>query len=394
MAPTEVLARQHYENFSKMVREYGLPMKAVLLTGSLTAKEKKEAHAGIRDGSFNCVIGTNALIQEKAEYMRLAIVVTDEQHRFGVRQREALAGKGMETHVLSMSATPIPRTLAVILYGDLNISLLKEMPGGRIPIKNAVVDQSYREKTWKFIADQVAQGRQAYCICPMIEEGEADGLENVTDYAGKLGAAFSELFAGNGSVHTEADQEKAGRRTDNTQAVRLEVLHGKLPAREKDRIMEDFAAGRTDVLVSTTVIEVGIDVPNATVMVIENAERFGLAQLHQLRGRVGRGKYQSYCVFISTTDSEEARDRLAVMKNSNSGFEIAEEDLKQRGPGELFGIRQSGELSFHVADIYRDAALVTQASEFADRILKEDPWLEQDRHAALRERLQHAEITL
>ena len=360
MAPTEVLAAQHFEGFKEMIDKYGLVnLKPVLLTGALSAKDKKEAQRQIAEGEVNCIIGTNALIQEKVNYKNLALVVTDEQHRFGVRQREALAGKGMNTHVLAMSATPIPRTLAIILYGDLHISVINEMPQGRLPIKNCVVGTNYRPTAYKFIKDQVEAGRQAYVICPMVEEGELDGVENVTDYAKKLQAALPDT-------------------------VRVEVLHGRMKPAVKDRIMEAFARRDIDVLVSTTVIEVGINVPNATVMMIENSERFGLSQLHQLRGRVGRGEHQSYCIFINSSDSEEAASRLDIMNKSNDGFKIAEEDLRQRGPGDLFGVRQSGEMIFRIGDIYHDSDLIKAAAGDADRILSDDPDLSSPQYNVLR----------
>ena len=264
MAPTEVLAVQHFETISGYIEKYGIAFRPVLLTGSMTAKEKREAYAKIASGEANLIIGTHALIQEKVEYSSLALVVTDEQHRFGVRQRETLAAKGSEPHVLVMSATPIPRTLAIILYGDLKVSVIDELPANRLPIKNCVVGTSYRPKAYEFIAKEVAAGRQAYVICPMVEEGESEDLENVVDYTEKLRAVLPP-------------------------SVQVAYLHGKMRPADKNRIMEEFAAKEIDVLVSTTVIEVGINVPNATVMMVENAERFGLAQLHQLRGRVGRG---------------------------------------------------------------------------------------------------------
>ena len=360
MAPTEVLATQHYENFTSMIKKYGITaLKPVLLTGSLSAKDKKEAQRQIREGEVNCIIGTNALIQAKVEYKNLALVVTDEQHRFGVRQRESLAGKGLNTHVLAMSATPIPRTLAIILYGDLHISIIDELPMGRLPIKNCVVGTDYRPKAYKFIADQVAAGHQAYVICPMVEEGELDGVENVTDYSETL-------------------------RQNLPASVRVEMLHGKMKPDKKDQIMDAFARKDIDVLVSTTVIEVGINVPNATVMMIENSERFGLSQLHQLRGRVGRGDAQSYCIFLNTSESEEAKERLGTMNKTNDGFVIAEEDLKQRGPGDLFGVRQSGELNFRVGDIYHDSDLVKESAMDADRILNEDPELSSIQYSVLK----------
>lgn len=363
MAPTEVLAAQHYEGFMEIINKYKLStLKPVLLTGALSAKDKKEAQRKISEGEANCIIGTNALIQEKVNYKNLALVITDEQHRFGVRQREALAGKGLNTHVLAMSATPIPRTLAIILYGDLHISVIDELPGGRLPIKNCVVGTNYRPTAYKFIKEQVEAGRQAYVICPMIEEGEIDGVSNVTDYTQMLREVLPP-------------------------SIQVDMLHGKMKPAEKDTIMEAFARKDIDVLVSTTVIEVGINVPNATVMMIENAERFGLSQLHQLRGRVGRGKHQSYCIFINTQEGEEAKKRLDIMNKSNDGFKIAEEDLKQRGPGDLFGVRQSGELNFRVGDIYHDADLVKEAAMDADRILNEDPDLSSIQYRVLKEAL-------
>ncbi len=359
MAPTEVLARQHYDGFLEMSEKYGLCINPVLLVGSLTAKEKREAYEKIENGEYNCIVGTNALIQEKVQYKNLALVITDEQHRFGVKQRERLSEKGYNTHILAMSATPIPRTLAIILYGDLHVSILDEMPGGRIPIKNCVVGTQYRPTAYKFLKDQVDSGHQCYVICPMIEEGEIEGAENVIDYTSKLRSVLA--------------------------GYKIETLHGKMKPSEKDAIMQAFSEGDIDILVSTTVIEVGINVPNATVMMIENAERFGLAQLHQLRGRVGRGKHQSYCIFVNTSGREEAKQRLEIMNHSNDGFHIAEEDLKQRGPGDLFGIRQSGEMAFHVADIYQDANLIKEAAAYADRLLMEDPDLVFDENAPLKQ---------
>lgn len=364
MAPTEVLARQHFENITGMLEQYDLPLKAVLLTGSMTAKEKREAYGQIGSGEAAIVIGTHALIQEKVAYSDLALVVTDEQHRFGVRQREALAGKGKTPHILVMSATPIPRTLAIILYGDLDISIIDEMPKNRLPIKNCVVDTGYREKAYAFMKKQVAEGRQCYIICPMVEESESLEAENVIDY-----------------------QEMIARVMGNT--VRTAYLHGKMKQQEKDEIMEAFGRNEIQILVSTTVVEVGIDVPNATVIMIENAERFGLAQLHQLRGRVGRGKYQSYCIFMTASKSDETKERLDILNHSNDGFFIAGEDLRLRGPGDLFGIRQSGIMDFKLGDIFQDAGLLKAASEEADLLLREDPNLEKPVNRKLAESLKN-----
>ena len=316
MAPTEVLAKQHYESVTEILEEYHIPLKAALLTGSMTVKEKRRVYDRIACGTVQIVLGTHALIQEAVTYCDLALVVTDEQHRFGVRQREALAGKGRMPHILVMSATPIPRTLAIILYGDLDISVIDELPANRLPIKNCVVDTGYRPTAYRFIRKQVEEGRQCYVICPMVEESEAMEAENVTDYAMML-------------------QEELGS------GIRVEALHGKMKQGLKDDIMERFSKNEIQVLVSTTVIEVGINVPNATVMMVENAERFGLAQLHQLRGRVGRGNHQSYCIFMSGSKAKETKKRLEILNKSNDGFFIANEDLKLRGPGDLFGIRQS-----------------------------------------------------
>lgn len=359
MAPTEVLAVQHYEGALRDAEKYQLAFRPVLLVGSMTAKEKKEAYKKILSGEANLIIGTHALIQEKVEYKNLALVVTDEQHRFGVKQRESLALKGNQPHVLVMSATPIPRTLAIILYGDLKISVIKELPANRLPIKNCVVGTSFRPKAYDFIAKQVEEGHQAYVICPQVEEGEMEDLENVVEYSRKL-------------------------KENLPASVTVSYLHGKLRPAEKNRIMEEFAAKKIDVLVSTTVIEVGINVPNATVMMVENAERFGLAQLHQLRGRVGRGDAQSYCIFISTSDKKETMERLDILNHSNDGFHIASEDLKLRGPGDLFGIRQSGEFAFRLADIYDDAQLLKQAADQVDLLLSEDPGLEREQNRLLR----------
>ena len=363
MAPTEVLARQHYEGFLKLMEEQGLSFPTVLLTGSDTAKEQRIAYERIASGEAAIIIGTHALIQEKVEYANLALVITDEQHRFGVKQREALTTRGNPPNVLVMSATPIPRTLAIILYGDLDISVIDELPAKRLPIKNCVVNISYRPKAYSFIEKQVRQGRQAYVICPMVEESEGMDAENVLDYTQKL---------------------KENLPSD----IRIEYLHGKMKPKEKNRVMESFAAGEIQVLVSTTVVEVGVNVPNATVMMVENAERFGLAQLHQLRGRVGRGEYQSYCIFIQGNQDQISK-RLEILNKSNDGFYIAGEDLKLRGPGDLFGIRQSGDMEFRIGDIYNDSTILKEASEAAEEILSLDPELDLEQHRSLRERMEH-----
>ena len=344
MAPTEVLAKQHYDTVCELLKKHEFPVTPVLLVGSMSASQKKKAHEQIKDGTADIIIGTNALIQEKVEYNNLGFVVTDEQHRFGVNQRGGLAGKGGHPHVCVMSATPIPRTLAIILYGDLDISIINAMPVGRLPIKNAVVGEEYRPNAYRFIMNQAALGHQAYVICPMVEDNEISESENVTDYTVEL--------------------------RKNLHGLTVEGLHGQRPADTKNDIMGRFAKGEIQVLVSTTVIEVGINVPNATVMLIENAEKFGLAQLHQLRGRVGRGNAQSYCIFVSTSKKEEAKQRLDIIGKSNDGFYIAEQDLKLRGPGDFFGIRQSGDMSFKLADIYTDADMLKKAKDCADYIIE------------------------
>ena len=363
MAPTEVLARQHFQAMEKLLREQNIDFcHPVLLTGSDTAKEKREKYALIASKEANLVIGTHALIQEKVQYNNLGLVITDEQHRFGVKQREALTTMGNPPNVLVMSATPIPRTLAIIIYGDLDISVIDELPAQRLPIKNCVVDTSYRPKAYSFMEKQIRQGRQVYVICPMVEESEGMDGENVLDYTMKLRNVFPP------DVHVAS-------------------LHGKMKAKEKNAIMEAFAAGEIQILVSTTVVEVGVNVPNATVMMVENAERFGLAQLHQLRGRVGRGEYQSYCIFMQGSDAKETSKRLEILNKSNDGFYIAGEDLKLRGPGDLFGIRQSGLLEFKLGDIYQDADILKAASEIAADILSLDEDLSLPQNQELQRKL-------
>lgn len=367
MAPTEVLAAQHYESLSQLQKQYKLPIRPVLLTGSATAKERRQIYAQIESGEANVILGTHALIQDKVVYHDLALVITDEQHRFGVRQRESLAQKGKQVHVLVMSATPIPRTLAIILYGDLHISVLDELPANRLPVKNCVVNTSYRETAYRFMEKEIAAGHQVYIICPMVEEGEMAELEDVVSYTARLKSILPA-------------------------EIQIAALHGKMKPAQKNRIMEAFAARQIDILVSTTVIEVGINVPNATVMMVENAERFGLAQLHQLRGRVGRDDTQSYCIFMSKSPKPETLARLKILNESNDGFYIASQDLKLRGPGDLFGIRQSGALKFVLGDIFQDASILQRASDWADRILYEDASLTTPQYASLGEYLKNAVI--
>ena len=332
MAPTEVLAKQHYIEILELFKD--LPYQVELLTGSTTAAQKKRCYQNLQDGTTSLVIGTHALIEDKVTFKNLGMVITDEQHRFGVKQREKLSLKGNAPHTLIMSATPIPRTLAIILYGDLDISIVNELPKNRLPIKNCVVGTGYRNTAYDFIKKQIEEGRQAYIICPMVEEGENTEMENVTSYQNKLEEYYQ-------------NEIKVGK------------LHGKMKPQEKELVMSDFAEGKIQILV-----------PNATVMMIENAERFGLAQLHQLRGRVGRGKHQSYCIMMYKKDTKETKERLEVLNHSNDGFYIANEDLKLRGPGDFFGIRQSGEFDFKVGDIYNDQEMLKSAKEAVNELKK------------------------
>lgn len=362
MVPTEVLAKQHFESITELFLNHGIDKKTILVTGSMTAKEKRLAYEKIASHEADIIVGTHALIQEKVVYDDLALVITDEQHRFGVSQREMLGKKGEEPHVMVMSATPIPRTLAIIIYGDLDISVIDELPANRLPIRNCVVDTGYRKKAYDFIRKEVSDGRQAYVICPMVEASEMIEAENVIDYTKIL--------------------------RESLPGISVEYLHGKMKAKEKNGIMERFAAGEIKVLVSTTVIEVGVNVPNATVMMIENAERFGLAQLHQLRGRVGRGKHQSYCIMVNGSDQDGTMERLDILNKSNDGFFIASEDLKLRGPGDIFGIRQSGDLEFKLGDIFTDANILKTVSEEVNHLFRQDPELEKEEHSELRKKLQ------
>lgn len=349
MAPTEILATQHFESIQKIIKDNDLPLKVVLLTGSMTAAAKKSVYKMIEEKEADIIIGTHALIQEKVVYNDLALVVCDEQHRFGVNQREKLSSKGAgDPHILVMSATPIPRTLAQVLYTDLSVSSIDEVPANRLPIKNAVVNERFRKKTYEHIKKEIDTGHQAYVICPLIEQSEGLDAKNVNDTYQELSAFFDD-------------------------SIKIGMLHGKMKASEKQSVMDSFAQGYLNILVSTTVVEVGVNVPNATVMLIENAERFGLAALHQLRGRIGRGSAQSYCIFMNSSDDPDSNKRLNILRDSNDGFKIAEEDLKLRGPGDIFGIRQSGDIRFRLGDIYTDSAILRRAAEEAERVLKADP---------------------
>ena len=348
MAPTEILAQQHYNGLAPLLETLGI--RCALLTGSTKAATKRSICAQLASGEIDFAIGTHALITEGVEYADLGLVVTDEQHRFGVAQRAALAAKGQHPHTLVMSATPIPRTLALILYGDLDVSIIDQLPPGRQPIETYSVPGSYHPRVYTFIRKLVNEGRQAYVVCPMVEENDElpDERKAVTEYAKKL---QTEVFPD----------------------LNVAFVHGKMKPREKDAVMTAFAAHETDILVSTTVIEVGVDVPNAAIMVIENAERFGLSQLHQLRGRVGRGKHQSYCILISDNKNEETKQRLKVMTKTADGFKIAEEDLRLRGPGDFFGERQHGLPGLRIADIGCDTKLLQEAQQAAEALLEKDP---------------------
>lgn len=362
MAPTDVLARQHYQKMKKLCEDFDLHFPVVLLTGSLGARERREAYERIAREPAALIIGTHALIQEKVNYRDLALVITDEQHRFGVKQRESFFFKGGQPHIMVMSATPIPRTLAIILYGDLDISVIDEVPAQRKAIKNCVVDTSSRQAAYRFMEKQIRQGHQVYIICPLVEASEHAEGENVLEYSERL----REIFP--------AD-------------IVIGCLHGKMKPEEKNRVMEDFLDNRIQILVSTTVVEVGVDVPNATAIMIENAERYGLAQLHQLRGRVGRSDHQSYCILMQGKEQKTKNRRLEILNSSNDGFYIAGEDLKLRGPGDFFGIRQSGDFQFRLADIYQDADLLSRASYEVSVLMKEDPKLAGKEHQALKNRL-------
>lgn len=348
MAPTEILATQHFESFKKLFAS--TDVRVALLTGSVKAGEKKEIKRALCNGEIDLIVGTHALIQNDVEFENLGLVCTDEQHRFGVQQRANLAMKGDNPHLMVMSATPIPRTLGLIIYGDLDISLLDELPPGRQEIRTDVVTSAYHKRIYKFIRDAVDRGEQAYIVCSLVDEGESD-LISAKEYADNL-----------------AKNEFVG--------YIVGLLHGKMKPAEKDKVMQSFAEGETQILVSTTVVEVGVDVPNATVMLIENADRFGLSQLHQLRGRVGRGKNKSYCILVSDNKSDSSRERLQVMKHTSNGFDIADYDLKSRGPGDFFGKRQHGLPDLKIADMLEDTETLRQCRECALKMLESDPRLD------------------
>ena len=367
MAPTELLAEQHYRSLAPLLGQAGL--RVGLLTGAVKGKARKELYAALEEGTMDLVIGTHALISEGVAFANLGLVVTDEQHRFGVAQRAALAAKAaVPPHVLVMSATPIPRTLSLVIYGDLEVSVVDELPPGRSPVATYVVGEDKRQRMYNFVRKLVGEGRQAYMVCPAVEEGEDGEVGQSLD----LKAAVS--YAN--TLQTQVFPD-----------LRVGLVHGKMKSREKEAVMTAFAAGELDVLVSTTVIEVGVDVPNAALMVVENADRFGLSQLHQLRGRVGRGRHQSYCVLVTATRNPDSRERLRVLSKTNDGFKIAEEDLRLRGPGDFFGERQHGLPQLSIADLTGDMRVLKQAQGAAEELLRSDPDLSRPEHAGLLERV-------
>ena len=362
MAPTEILAEQHFQTLSDMLEPYGV--RVAKLTGSMTAAQKRRVVENLSLGLADVAVGTHALINTSVEFRSLALVVTDEQHRFGVEQRSALSGKGAHPHVLVMSATPIPRTLALIIYGDLDISVLDELPPGRTPVETYAVGEDMRQRIWSFVRRLVSEGRQVFIVCPMVEENEElpENVKSAREYAAEL-------------------------QKDVFPDLRVLCIHGRMKSKEKDGVMSAFAAGEADILVSTTVIEVGVDIPNAALMIVENADRFGLSQLHQLRGRVGRGRHKSYCILFSDSKTDSARSRLKIMTETNDGFLISQEDLRLRGPGDFFGSRQHGLPDMHVADLSADMRVLKQAQNEAHDVLKRDPSLERPENEPLRERI-------
>jgi len=384
MAPTEILAKQHYLSLSELLEPLG--MRIGILTGSMTAKSKRETYEKLRRGEIDLIVGTHALISEAVSFKDLALVITDEQHRFGVNQRSLLTEKGDSPHVLVMSATPIPRTLALIIYGDLDVSVIDEMPPGRREIKTHIIGEHHRERSYDFVRKLVAEGRQVYIICPMVEEEMTDDR---CQWQVEEGRSFAEREMNANGVKRESAAR--GSQTSDLKSVKeyyetlsnkvfpdlsVELVYGKMPAKAKDAAMSAFSSGKADILVATTVVEVGVDVPNAALMIIENADRFGLSQLHQLRGRVGRGEYESHCVlFRGTSAGEVSKERLEVMKSTNDGFKIAEEDLKQRGPGDFFGSRQHGLPGMHIANFATDMLVLNQAQNAAETLLRTDPGL-------------------
>lgn len=360
MVPTEILAEQHYQSISELMERCGI--KTALLTGSQTKKQKKEVLEGIKSGEIQILIGTHALIEDNIEFERLGLVITDEQHRFGVRQRSLLSKKGEAPDTIVMTATPIPRTLALILYGDLDISIIDELPPGRKPVKTYAVDDSMRDRINNFIRKDVSEGRQVYIVCPLVEDSEEINAKSAVAHAQKIA-------------------------NEDFKDLRVGLIYGKMKAKDKEDVMKKFVEGEIDILVSTTVIEVGVNVPNASIMVIENAERFGLAQLHQLRGRVGRGQHQSYCILYNEGRTEVCRERMKIMQKTNDGFIISEKDLELRGPGEFFGTRQHGIPELKIANLYSDIDILKKAQEAAIKLVGEDKGLESEENSRLKERM-------
>ena len=361
MAPTEILAQQHYESINELFEKYNI--KSELLVGSITEKKKQDMLCNIKEGNIDVIIGTHALIQDAVEFKNLGLAITDEQHRFGVKQRAVLSQKGYNPDIIVMTATPIPRTLALILYGDLDISVIDELPPGRKKIETYAIKNSMRKRAYNFVKKQVEEGRQGYIVCPLVEESEMIKVQSAIEL-------YEEL------------------KKEYLKNIKLGLLHGKMKSKEKDRIMNMFKNKEIDVLISTTVIEVGVNVPNANIMLIENAERFGLAQLHQLRGRVGRGQYQSFCILINDGKSKVSKERMKIMEKTNDGFIISEKDLEIRGPGEFFGTRQHGLPELKIGNIFTDMETLKMSQKIASEILKEDPLLENPQNVKLRNKVQ------
>ena len=357
MAPTAILASQHLESFNEVLNKYGI--KCELLISNITKKKKEELLERLKNGEIDILIGTHALLEENVIFKNLGLVVTDEQHRFGVRQRTIITEKGQNPDVLVMSATPIPRTLALILYGDLDISIIDELPPNRKKIDTYSVTKGMEQRVNEFIKKQINEGRQVYIVCPLVEESEEINAKSVLELAEKY---KTQLFS----------------------EYKVEYLHGKMRPKEKDAIMQEFKEGNIDILISTTVIEVGINVPNASIMVVENAERFGLAQLHQLRGRVGRGEYQSYCILKYNSSSDVVRQRMNTMQETNDGFVIAEKDLELRGSGEFFGTKQHGLPEFKIANLFEDMPMLKMVQSLAIKIENEDPKFELEKNKLLK----------
>ena len=367
MAPTEVLARQHYNDLSPILEKLGI--QCALLTGSTKPKEKREIYEALENGKISAVFGTHALITDKVNFKNLALAITDEQHRFGVRQRMQLSAKGTSVHTLVMTATPIPRTLALIIYGDMDISIIDELPPNRQVIDTYCVGEDMRARIYAFIRKEIDKGNRCYIVCPSVEENEDIPIKSVTEHYGTLAkSVFPDIPMG--------------------------IVHGKMKSADKEVAMSDFVSGRTKILVSTTVIEVGVNVPEATLMVVENADRFGLSQLHQLRGRVGRGKEKSYCVLFNSSHSEETRERMNIMTKSNDGFKISEKDLSLRGPGDFFGTRQHGALQFKIADLANDLTILKNSGIAAEKLLTDDPELTKDANYYIKEEAKRLENTL